>query len=80
VKYQGKTPLNDQCTLKNIKNRIVKQVLSGGGYQWGRESEGGQIWWLCFVYLYENRTMKTVEIVLGRGERMKENDGGGESN
>jgi hypothetical protein len=33
------------------------------------------------IYLYENRTIKLVEIVLKRGkEGMRENDGGGESN
>jgi hypothetical protein len=33
-----------------------------------------------FVYKYDNRTMKTIEIVLRWGEKMRENDGGGESN
>jgi hypothetical protein len=29
------------------------------------------MWWICFVSIYENRRMKTVEIVLrsGRGEK-----------
>jgi hypothetical protein len=30
--------------------------------------------------LYENRTMKSAEIVLRRGKGMMENDGGSESN
>jgi hypothetical protein len=36
---------------------------------------------MYFVYTYENRTMRPVEIILGRerGE-VRENDGGGESN
>jgi hypothetical protein len=34
-----------------------------------------------FVFKYENRKMKPVEIVLRRGRwRVRENDGGGESN
>jgi hypothetical protein len=34
-----------------------------------------------FAFMYENRTMKPVEIVLRRGGGTKrENDGGGESN
>jgi hypothetical protein len=36
-------------------------VLVGGGR---RECEGWQIWWMHFVFLYENRTMKLVEIVV----------------
>jgi hypothetical protein len=36
---------------------------------------------MYFVYMYEKRTMKSVDIVLTRGkEGMIENDGGGESN
>jgi hypothetical protein len=33
-----------------------------------------------FVFVYENRTMKPVEIVQRRGQGMRENGGGGESN
>jgi hypothetical protein len=44
------------------------------------EGEGGRIWWMYFVYMYEHRTMKLVEIVLRRGEEMRENDGRDESN
>jgi hypothetical protein len=29
-----------------------------------RESEGGLIWWMYFVYVNENKVMKPVEIVL----------------
>jgi hypothetical protein len=36
---------------------------------------------MYFVYMYETRTTKSVEIVLKRGGGvMRENDGGGESN
>jgi hypothetical protein len=40
-----------------------------------RQSEGGRIWWMYFVYLYKNKTMKPVKIVLRRvraGGRMME--------
>jgi hypothetical protein len=41
------------------------------------EGEGGQIWSMYFVYMYENRTMKPAGIVLKRqGKGMRENDGG----
>jgi hypothetical protein len=30
---------------------------------------------MYFVYLYENRAMKPVEIVLGRGEGIRKNEG-----
>jgi hypothetical protein len=36
---------------------------------------------IYFVYVYENRIMKTVEIVLRKGRGgMRQNDGRGESN
>jgi hypothetical protein len=39
------------------------------------------MWWTHFVYVYENKTMKLVEIVLKKGGKgMRENDGGDESN
>jgi hypothetical protein len=35
------------------------------------------MWWKCFVFLYGNRTMKSVEVVLGKEEGgTKEKDGG----
>jgi hypothetical protein len=76
--------LNYQYTLKIMKYGKVKQVLSGGKYQGelGRgdgEGEGERILWKYFVYVYENGTMKPVELVRGRGG-MRENNGGGESN
>jgi hypothetical protein len=33
-----------------------------------------------FVFIYENRIMKPVEIVLGKGVGERENDGAGKSN
>jgi hypothetical protein len=37
------------------------------------KDEGMQIWWMYFVFIYENRIMKPVEIALRRaGGRMKE--------
>jgi hypothetical protein len=35
---------------------------------------------MYFVFMYENRRMKLVEIILRRGRGMRENDGGGKSN
>jgi hypothetical protein len=32
------------------------------------EDGGWKIWFMFFVYLYENRTMKPTEIVLRSGE------------
>jgi hypothetical protein len=34
------------------------------------------MWWMYFIYLYENRTMKPDEIVLGQGGGVRKNDGG----
>jgi hypothetical protein len=52
-----------------MKDRKVKQTLSGGPVPVGggrvcREGERRQI-----LYVYENRTMKPVEIALRRGPR-----------
>jgi hypothetical protein len=38
------------------------------------------MWWVYFVYLYENVAMNSIETVLKRGGEMRENDGGGEYN
>jgi hypothetical protein len=32
------------------------------------EGEGGQIQWIYFAYVYENRAMKSLRIVLRGGE------------
>jgi hypothetical protein len=37
-------------------------------------------WWRYFIFVYENRTMKLIEMVLRRGEKKRKNDGRGESN
>jgi hypothetical protein len=33
-----------------------------------KQGEGGQIWWMYFVFTYVNRAMKLGEIVLRRRE------------
>jgi hypothetical protein len=38
LKYQGKTPLDRQYTLKKMKDREAKQVLFRNQYHW--EGEG----------------------------------------
>jgi hypothetical protein len=35
---------------------------------------------MYFMYLHENRTVESAEIVLSSGREMRENDDGGESN
>jgi hypothetical protein len=66
VKYQGKTPFNTQYTLKN-EGQEGKIGPVQSGYQWegGGQTERG----VYLVYLYENRMMKPVGIVLRRGEK-----------
>jgi hypothetical protein len=39
-----------------------------GGKRVNGDSAGGQIWLTYFIFTYENRTMKPVEIVLRSGE------------
>jgi hypothetical protein len=51
--------------------------LSGGGCQWegGRHKERvnkGECGRCIFVFIYENRKMKSVEIVLRRGRKMSD--------
>jgi hypothetical protein len=63
-----------------MKGMKVKQVLSREVTSGRGKSEGGQIWSMYFVFVYENRTVKPIEIVLKKGEgEVRENDGGGES-
>jgi hypothetical protein len=38
---------------------------------------GGRLWLMQFMNLYENRTMRPVEVVLSRGKEIRENDVGG---
>jgi hypothetical protein len=61
------------CRIYSLKmsNRSVKQFLFGGRYQWKREGEkrrkaGEWIWSKYFILMYENISMKPVEIVLRR--------------
>jgi hypothetical protein len=39
-----------------------------------RKSEGGRIWWMYQVFIYEKRTMKPVEIVLTRWKEKRKNN------
>jgi hypothetical protein len=64
--------------LKNERQK-VKQILSGERISVGRwrvngEGEEGQIWWMYFVYVNENRITKLVEIVPRRGRRGDEQE------
>jgi hypothetical protein len=50
-----------------MKDRNIKWVLSGSKYQWeggGNKSEGGQIWWIHFVFICGNRPIKSIETAL----------------
>jgi hypothetical protein len=48
----------------------------GGGKIKGA-GEGGRIWFMCFVYMYENTAMKPVEMFpIDGGGRVRENDVG----
>jgi hypothetical protein len=57
--------------LKN-EGQENKTETSGGKYQGERgghkERVKGYIWQVYFIFMYENRTMNHVEIVLRRGE------------
>jgi hypothetical protein len=68
------------------KGPIWEWVLEQGGRINGEGEERGK-WSMDFVYLYESRTMKPVEIIFsgnGRevvaGEVVRDNDGGDEPN
>jgi hypothetical protein len=77
LKYQGKTPLDYQCTLIKNEGQEGKISLFWGGViivgdAWAQgKGEWGWIWRMYFLPIYENRRMKSVEIVLrnGRDER-----------
>jgi hypothetical protein len=68
-----------------MKDRRIKQDSSEDGYQWeGVEHKKRVNEYECggciFVFIYENRRLKPVEIVLRRrGEEKRENNGGGRS-
>jgi hypothetical protein len=57
--------------LLKMKNKKVKQVLLGwepvGRKRVKREDKRWRVQWMHFVYVYENRTMKSVEIVHRKG-------------
>jgi hypothetical protein len=60
---------------------MVKQVLwkvcASGDGRVNREGEGGRLWWIYFVYMYEKKAIKPDEIVLKCwGGRRRENDEG----
>jgi hypothetical protein len=38
----------------------------------GGHRKGRRIWWMYFAFMYEDRTMKPVEIVLKKGGRTME--------
>jgi hypothetical protein len=56
---------NESLECKTDPNRGVG--ASGRGRKVNGEDEGGRIWFTYFAYLYENRAMKLVEIILSRG-------------
>jgi hypothetical protein len=37
----------------------------------GKQREGGQTWLIYFIYMYENKTLTPVEIVLRKGKEDK---------
>jgi hypothetical protein len=56
-------------------NRYLSRV---GTSEWVKEGKCGR--YTLYTYLYETRTMKSVEIVLTREGWMRKNDRAGESN
>jgi hypothetical protein len=62
-------------TGKQNRSCLGMGICGGGRAKEKIERRG--IWWMYFVFMYENRTVNTVEIVLRR-EGMREN-GEGES-
>jgi hypothetical protein len=58
-----------------MKARKVLQVLSGGRYQWEGIRNGSKRANIVNIFVYENRRMKPVEIVLrcggNKGERQR---------
>jgi hypothetical protein len=71
--------INIQPKKSPCKNRKIKQVLTGGWYQW--EAGGYKENVKEAVLKYEDGKMRHVETVPGMGAGgIKENDGGGEFN
>jgi hypothetical protein len=58
--------LNNQYILKKYEGKTgaVQEWVLVGESRVSGESEGGRIWSMCFVYVYENRTTKPIEIIL----------------
>jgi hypothetical protein len=55
------------------KNRSWSGMGTNGRKEDIRKGKGRLIWWMCFVFIYENRTRTPVEIVLrSRREDMGE--------
>jgi hypothetical protein len=56
-KYQGKTPLNNEYTLTNMKDRKVKHVLSRNEYQWewerAKKEGAGSEYGRCILSMYK---------------------------
>jgi hypothetical protein len=44
-------------------------VSSSGRGRVNGEDKGGYTWSMYFIYLYEKRTLKLVEVILSKGER-----------
>jgi hypothetical protein len=62
-----------------MEDKKEKQVLSRAGKSGREEGEGGQIWSMYLIYIYDNRII--LEIFLRRErEKMRGNGGGSESN
>jgi hypothetical protein len=40
--------------VKSVMEIMVKKVGTSGSWGINRDSEGGQIWWIYFIYMYEN--------------------------
>jgi hypothetical protein len=62
VKCQGKVPLNNYYTVKKMKEWVLGVDTSG-------RKEYSQRGWTYFEYVYDNRTVKSVEIVVRRDQR-----------
>jgi hypothetical protein len=68
VKYHGKNPLKKEYTLEKMKDWNENRSCWGLWYVRGRRENGeGEevlVRSMYFMYLYENGTMKCVEIIL----------------
>jgi hypothetical protein len=67
-----------------MKDRNIKQVLLRAEHlreeRVNEEGKGGEIWLMGFLHMYKYRILKSVEVILGRGRRKRENDGRDETN